>query len=147
MVKKKQLDSKYLTESAESKWVGRQIVNVIFNFDRAFQRFRRFYPNCPFNDLINERIAIMYEIIDEMKTEVPDMIILKRLLESILKIVWTIDKQMVEYIKKERKKEIEEENEFKEKIEQDKEEVEDIKNQKISNKDEINKEIENNRIN
>jgi len=83
----------------------------------------------------------MHEIVGEMQENMPDMTILKRLLESILKIIWTIDKQMVNYMKQEREKEIKEEKEYKEEIKDKKEDQDDIKNQQISNKEEVMKDI------
>ena len=97
-------NSKFLSESLESKWLGKQIVNIVFNFDRTFQRFRRYYPNCPFIDVINDKITVMYEIIDELKNEKNDTSVLKRLLSVLLKLVWTMDKEMVKYMKEEEDK-------------------------------------------
>ncbi|MCK9556153.1 hypothetical protein M0R36_10120 [bacterium] len=109
MKKKKLQHSNFLNESLETKWASKQIVNIVFNFDRTFQRFRRYYPNCPINDLINNKITVMYEIVDELKDKIPDIVILKRILGVILKLVWKMDEHMVKYINEEEKKEKEEE--------------------------------------
>jgi len=89
---------KFLLEADENKFVSKQVVKQVYNFERVFNKFRSVFPGCPYNAIIEERMDVLFEIVNEMARKVPDLETSKRTLEIVSKFIWKVDDKLKTYV-------------------------------------------------
>jgi len=97
--------SNFLVEQEEVKYLGKELVRTVFNFERMYNKFRIVYPDCAFNHVIDERITVLREIAEQIAKKPPELERLKYVTEAVLKVIWQIDLKLKKFVEEQIKKE------------------------------------------